>query len=209
MRSEEETYTGVRIMASRLRGMTDGAQPTMRRDAVRNRERLLAAARVVFAERGADVALEEVARLAVVSRTTLYRHFTTREQLAATVFEENVALIERRAVELREADDGIVTLFDFVLDQQRANRGFERMLSAADLSWLSELSTRTIAAFEPLLVRGRAAGIVHPVVGVDDVMLAFPMAAGAMADSDLAGRPEAADRVRAMLHRALFTGAAG
>lgn len=40
-------------------------------------------------------------------------------------------------------------------------------------------------------------------------MLAFPMAAGAMADSDLAGRPEAADRVRAMLHRALFTGAAG
>ncbi|MFC9644316.1 TetR/AcrR family transcriptional regulator [Streptomyces sp. S1A1-8] len=189
--------------------MTDGAQPTMRRDAVRNRERLLAAARVVFAERGADVALEEVARLAVVSRTTLYRHFTTREQLAATVFEENVALIERRAVELREADDGIVTLFDFVLDQQRANRGFERMLSAADLSWLSELSARTIAAFEPLLVRGRAAGIVHPVVGVDDVMLAFPMAAGAMADSDLAGRPEAADRVRAMLHRALFTGAAG
>ncbi|MFD5763628.1 TetR family transcriptional regulator, partial [Streptomyces sp. NPDC127044] len=48
----------------------------MRRDAVRNRERLLAAARVVFAERGADVAVAAVARLAVVSRTTLYRHFT-------------------------------------------------------------------------------------------------------------------------------------
>ncbi|AXG76562.1 TetR family transcriptional regulator [Streptomyces paludis] len=185
--------------------MPDDAQRAPRRDAIRNRERLLAAARQVFAERGADVALEEVARLAEVSRTTLYRHFTAREQLAAAVFEENVALIERRAVELRDADDGIVTLFGFVLDQQRANRGFERLLSAADLTWLTELSARTIAAFEPLLARGRAAGIVRPAVDVEDVMLAFPMAAGAMADSDRAGRPEAADRARTMLHRALFT----
>ncbi|GAA2575531.1 TetR/AcrR family transcriptional regulator [Winogradskya consettensis] len=185
--------------------MPEDLQRTMRRDAVQNRERLLVAARQVFAEQGADAALEEVARLAEVSRTTLYRHFATREQLAATVFEENVTLIEKRSAELLDTDDGIVTLFDYVLDQQRQNRGFARLLSATDLTWLTALSERTIAAFAPLLERGRAAGIVHPETGVSDVMLAFPMAEGAMADSDMAGRESAADGVRAMLHRALFT----
>lgn len=185
--------------------MSDEVQRTMRRDAVQNRERLLDAARQVFAERGADVALEEVARLAEVSRTTLYRHFTTREQLAVTIFEENVALIEQRSAELRDTADGIVILFDFVLDQQAANRSLSRLLSAADLTWLTGLSARTIAAFEPLLRRGLDAGLVHPGVGMEDVMLAFPMAAGAMADGDMVGRPGTGERVRAMLHRALFT----
>jgi len=177
----------------------------MRRDAAANRERLLAAARQVFATHGADVALEEVASSAGVSRTTLYRHFTTREQLAATLFEENVAVIEQRALELRDAEQGVVTLFDFVLDLQWQDRSLSRLLSTADLSWFTALSARTIAAFAPLLEHGRSAGIVHPEATIDDLMMAFPMAAGATADSDAAGRLDTADRIRAMLHRALFT----
>ncbi len=66
----------------------------MRRDGAQNRERVLEAARTVFATQGAGAALEEVARLAGVSRTTLYRHFATREHLAVAVFEENLVLIE-------------------------------------------------------------------------------------------------------------------
>ncbi|MFC5814682.1 helix-turn-helix domain-containing protein [Nonomuraea harbinensis] len=71
-----------------------------RRDAVRNRGRLLAAARRVFAEHGHEVALAEIARAADVSRTTLYRTFGSREELAATVYEDNIVRIEERAAEL-------------------------------------------------------------------------------------------------------------
>jgi AcrR family transcriptional regulator len=61
-----------------------------RADSVRNRERLMAAAKVAFAERGADVALEEIARRAGLGIGTLYRHFPTREALLAAVYRREV-----------------------------------------------------------------------------------------------------------------------
>lgn len=184
--------------------MSDKTQGTKRRDAARNRERLLGAARQAFAEQGPGVAFEEIARAAEVSRTTLYRNFATREELAATVFEDNVTLIEQQAAALGERPDGIVRLLDFVLDMQRDNRSLAHVLSGADLEWLTGLSARTVAAFRPHLERGREAGLVHPDVDVQDLMLAFPMAAGAMADNDVVHREQLNARVRAMLHRALF-----
>lgn len=185
--------------------MSDDAQRTKRRDAARNRERLLTAARQAFAEHGPDVAFEEIARAAAVSRTTLYRNFATRQELAATVFEDNVTFIEQYSAGLGERPDAIVRLFDFVLDMQRDNRSLAHVLSGADIEWLTGLSARTVTAFRPHLERGRKAGLVHPDVDVQDVMLAFPMAAGAMADNDVVHREQMNDRVRAMLHRALFT----
>lgn len=188
--------------------MPTDAQPATRRDAVRNRARLLDAARELFAERGPDVALEEVARAADVSRTTLYRNFATREQLAATVFEENVTLIERRAEDLRGRPDGAVVLFDMVFEMQLGDRSLTRVLAGADIAWFIELSARTAAAFAPLIERGREAGLVWPGVIVDDVMLAFSMAGGAMAENSIAGREHLNERLRGLLHRALFTTAA-
>ena len=176
-----------------------------RRDAARNRERLLTAARRVFAEQGHDVPLEEVARAAEMSRTTIYRNFATREELAAEVHEDNVARIERRAGDLAARDDGVVELFDFVLAMQAEHRSLTRILSAADVEWFAGLAERTRAAFVPLVERARAAGVVHPGVGVDDVMLAFSMAGGALSDHALSGRSEVDDRLRGMLHRALFS----
>jgi AcrR family transcriptional regulator len=67
----------------------------LRADAERNRERILAAAEEAFLERGAGVALEEVARRAKVGIGTLYRRFPTREALlAATSDERFIALAE-------------------------------------------------------------------------------------------------------------------
>jgi AcrR family transcriptional regulator len=179
--------------------------PPKRRDAARTRERLLAAARQVFAEHGHDVPLEEVARAAAMSRTTIYRNFASREELAAEVHEDNVARIERLSLELRGRDDGVVELFDFVLGMQAEHRSLTRILSAANIEWFTALSERTVAAFVPLVERARRAGVVHPGVEVEDVMLAFSMAGGAFADNALSGRPEIEGRLREMLHRALFT----
>ncbi|MET9245259.1 helix-turn-helix domain-containing protein [Nonomuraea sp. NPDC003709] len=179
--------------------------PVTRKDAVRNRDRLLDAARRMFAEHGHDVALEEIARVAGVSRTTIYRNFATREELAATVFADNVAQIEHHAAGLRGQPDGAVTLFDFVLDMQLDNRGLAQVLSSADLQWFIEHARRIAACFEPLLDAGRAAGVVHPVVDVDDLMLAISMGESAVATNDAAQRDNRHKRVREMLHRALFT----
>jgi AcrR family transcriptional regulator len=60
----------------------------LRADARRNRDQILVAAREIFAERGADVAMEEIARRASVGVGTLYRRFADREALIRAVFRE-------------------------------------------------------------------------------------------------------------------------
>src|SRR5882757_1609905 len=62
----------------------------LRRDAQRNRELLLAAAREVFAERGLEAPLEEIARRAGVSIGTLYNRFPSRVDLVDAALTEPV-----------------------------------------------------------------------------------------------------------------------
>ena len=60
----------------------------MRADARRNYDRILATARVVFAERGTDASLDEIAKRAEVGAGTLYRHFPTREALVDALLQD-------------------------------------------------------------------------------------------------------------------------
>jgi AcrR family transcriptional regulator len=73
--------------------MNDAARAELRKprsDSLRNRERLMAAAKSAFTERGASVALEDIARSAGVGIGTLYRHFPSREALLAAVYSREV-----------------------------------------------------------------------------------------------------------------------
>ncbi|WP_406138925.1 TetR/AcrR family transcriptional regulator [Streptomyces sp. NBC_01089] len=186
--------------------MPTDAGRTLRRDAARNREQLLAAARRMFAERGPDVPLEDVAGAAAVSRTTLYRHFASREELAATVFEDNVTRIEERAAALRDHPRGAMELFDFVLDMLEHDRGLVHVLAGADIAWFTGLASRTTDAFAAVLEHGRASGTVHPGVVADDVLTAIRMAEAAMPPADSPESGHRSRRARVMLHRTLFTG---
>ncbi|MDT0300864.1 TetR/AcrR family transcriptional regulator [Streptomonospora wellingtoniae] len=76
----------------------------MRTDARRNREELLRAARALFVERGADVALEAVAQRAGVSIATLYRNFPDRSALVRAIVLEGIGSMDRAA---RRARDGL------------------------------------------------------------------------------------------------------
>jgi AcrR family transcriptional regulator len=59
---------------------TEPAKP-LRRDAQRNRERILATAKSLFAERGVETSLDDVAAAAGVGVGTVYRHYPTKDAL--------------------------------------------------------------------------------------------------------------------------------
>src|SRR5437868_128914 len=120
----------------------------LRKDAQRNRERLVEAARAVFAERGLDVALDEVARRAGVSIGTLYNRFPTRADLVAAVFADRAETVLRvceHALAADDAWDGFVRFVEQISRMQAADRGY------------NDLSARSIpqAAPTPDHVRGR------------------------------------------------------
>src|ERR1700676_860509 len=73
-----------------------------RADAVRNRERVLEAAKAVFSAGGAEASLEAVARSAGVGIGTLYRHFPTREALFEAVYRREVQHLADLAVQLKQ-----------------------------------------------------------------------------------------------------------
>src|SRR5437764_8635577 len=72
-----------------------------RADAVRNRERVLGAAKVVFSAGGPEASLEAVARGAGVGIGTLYRHFPTREALFEAVYRREVQQLGELAEQLK------------------------------------------------------------------------------------------------------------
>jgi AcrR family transcriptional regulator len=94
---------------------TGGAgRPPLRADARRNHERLLAAAKEVFAEHGADAPLDEVARRAGVGNATMYRHFPTRQELLVAVYSDEVTALCARAEALLTAAAPGDALFDWL-----------------------------------------------------------------------------------------------
>src|ERR1700712_2449012 len=72
-----------------------------RADGVRNRERVLEAAKVVFSAGGSDASLEAVAKQAGVGIGTLYRHFPTRESLFEAVYRREVEHLAELAEQLK------------------------------------------------------------------------------------------------------------
>src|SRR6202171_2928754 len=81
-----------------------------RADAVRNRERVLEAAKAVFTAGGSEASLEAVARAAGVGIGTLYRHFPTREALFEAVYRREVQQLADLAEQLKQETQPIDAL---------------------------------------------------------------------------------------------------
>ena len=77
----------------------------LRADAARNRARLLEAATTLFAERGVETSLDEVAKAAGVGIGTLYRNFPTREDLVVAVYGAQIDALDARSRELAASED--------------------------------------------------------------------------------------------------------
>ena len=74
----------------------------MRADARVNHDKLVAAARALFAEKGTSAPLEEVAERAGLGIGTLYRHFPTRQALLEAVYVDEVEAMARAAADLAD-----------------------------------------------------------------------------------------------------------
>src|SRR3979490_1184335 len=93
--------------------MADQSAETVRKpraDAVRNRERVLEAAKAVFSAGGPAASLEAVARRAGVGIGTLYRHFPTREALFEAVYRREVQQLVELAEQLESAAEPVDAL---------------------------------------------------------------------------------------------------
>src|ERR1700680_4491104 len=93
--------------------MTVQSAATLRRpraDALRNRERVLEAAKIVFSAGGGDASLEAVAKRAGVGIGTLYRHFRTREALFEAVYRREVQQLGELAEQLKSEAEPVDAL---------------------------------------------------------------------------------------------------
>jgi AcrR family transcriptional regulator len=132
--------------------------PPLRRDAQRNRERLIAAAREIFAARGLDVPLEEVARAAGVSIGTLYNRFPSRAELVDAVFADREATVARLAeasLEMEPPWDGFVHFVEQICRLLAADRGYND-LSARRLPHAPPPRGHTLMT--ELIARAQASG---------------------------------------------------
>ncbi|MGC5036699.1 TetR/AcrR family transcriptional regulator [Streptomyces sp. DT190] len=149
----------MRAESSRITGR-DG----VRADARRNRERVLAAARAVFAEHGIDAPMATVARRAGVGVATLYRHFPTREALVRGAFAQQMEACTRALTEALAASDpwqGFQQLVETVCALQRQERGFPAAFLAAfpdSASQHTRARQRAERDFTTLVRRAQASG---------------------------------------------------
>jgi AcrR family transcriptional regulator len=150
-----------------------------RTDAIRNRERVLEAAKAVFSAGGPEASLEAVARHAGVGIGTLYRHFPTREALFEAVYRREVEQLAELAEELK-AD---VSPTEALRHWLRANVEFvatKKGMSAAlalAMNSSSELTTysfeRLTKAAAGLLDRAVAAGEIRGDISPEDLLRAL------------------------------------
>jgi AcrR family transcriptional regulator len=110
-----------------------GARP-LRRDAERNRQRILEAAAEVFNERGLDVSLDEIARHAGVGVGTVYRRFRTKEELVEALFMDRLAQVATIADQALAAPDpwsGLVSFMERMAEVMAGDLGLQQILMFA------------------------------------------------------------------------------
>ncbi|MCC6382382.1 MAG: TetR/AcrR family transcriptional regulator [Dehalococcoidia bacterium] len=134
-----------------------------RSDALANRSRLIEAARQVFAERGFEAEMKEIAARAGVGVGTIYRNFATKEDLAEAVVErllDEAPALAAEALATEAPADGVLLLLQSMWD------GFEQYGWLFDMLFVRsgrELEQEPafrerLAAFVPVFARAQAAG---------------------------------------------------
>jgi AcrR family transcriptional regulator len=146
-----------------------------RADALRNYEKLVAAAREAFTEADRSASLEDIARRAGVGIGTLYRHFPARADLVQAVYVDEVEALSRSAAELEplepwEALSAWLHRFVGYVATKQALSDELFAMAERDAAVFAGCRAMLHAAGEPLLRRAQDAGVVRPDVRIDEVV---------------------------------------
>lgn len=169
----------IKAAGKRARARTGmDAVPRPRADAVRNRERILAAARDVLVEFGPAAPLDEIARRAGVGNATLYRHFPDRPALIHHVVLFGMDRVTALAVDsLAEEPDAFAALcrFTHAAADERIGALCPVLSSDFDHDHPELVASRETLeeSVEALLAAGRASGLLRTDIGVGDLMIAL------------------------------------
>ncbi len=179
----------------------------LRRDAERNRLRILQAAREVFADRGFDATLDKIAAHAGVGVGTVYRRFPDKDTLIDALFEERigeVAAVGQRALSASDPWEGLV---DF-LQQASAMRARDRGLRQALLSRGAHKTERAREKLIPIVIelvaRAQQAGALRADLDPLDLPL-IDMMVSAVADLTREVSPELWQRALTIIIDGLAT----
>ncbi|WP_067824128.1 TetR/AcrR family transcriptional regulator [Nocardia inohanensis] len=145
----------------------------LRADAARNQQRIIAAARELFADRGLEVTLDDVAEQAGVGVGTVYRRFANKQELILEVFDQMITELGRACeVALHHPDpwQGLADLFDYACRHMAGNRGFgEVMLEMHDsMERFVCLKDRVRPGMTAVIERAKAAGAIQPEIEAGD-----------------------------------------
>lgn len=148
----------------------------LRRDAERNRQRILESARVLFAERGLGVSLDDIARHADVGVGTVYRRFPDKEQLIDALFEDRVGEILAIANESLAMAEPWRALADFLersMELQVEDRGLKELLCGTTTAHarIERARVQIQPLIEAVLRRAQQAGVVRQDISVSDLVL--------------------------------------
>ncbi len=146
-----------------------------RADARRNYDKVVAAAREAFAERGASTSLEEIARRAEVGIGTLYRNFPNRQALLEAVYVDEVESLSRSAAEFDALEpwDGFVAwvhrLVGYLVTKQALAHELLEYVDR-DAPLFKGCRALLFEAGEPLLARAQAAKAVREDTDLSEII---------------------------------------
>jgi AcrR family transcriptional regulator len=185
----------------------DTAAQRLRSDAERNRGRIIAAARTVFARDGLNASMASVARETGVGIATMFRHFPTKEELVAAVFADRMdAYADAVATALDDPDpwNGLVGYIETACAMQAADYGFADVLTTS-FPTAKTMEKRRNEAFDGMLRlidRAKAAGRLREDFHSSDIML-LHMANAGVVNATAGAAPDAWRRVVALFIQSL------
>lgn len=155
---------------------TDRDARPLRADAAKNREKILDAAERVFAERGLEATLDDIANAAGVGVATVYRRFPDKNSLVTALFEhaidEIVAMAERAAA-FDDSWAGFVWFMDEVLGRQCENQGLRDVIVGTPYAQerIASAKRRIGPAIGALVQRAQRDGRLRPDVNEADIVV--------------------------------------
>jgi AcrR family transcriptional regulator len=190
-------------------GKPPRASKPLRKDAARNRERILEAARDLFQARGLSASLNDIAHHAGVGVATVYRHFPDKDQLVEGLFEQRIGALVSRMEQALADPDPWRALTSFIRDaaeMQACDRGINDLMTGGHvgLERISRIRDRLMPLGDELVRRAHASGRLRADIEASDLPL-IQAIMGPLVDASAGIEPELYRRYLGIMLRGIAT----